>query len=51
MDSSGLGPTALESASDRAAARVSALTQQRENRLATLGNRSDDESRQYFKKV
>lgn len=47
MDSGGIGLTTSESASDRAAARVNAYTQQRENRLASLGSKSDED----FKKV
>ncbi|XP_040193651.1 protein phosphatase 1 regulatory subunit 12B-like isoform X2 [Rana temporaria] len=47
MDSGGLGLTTSESASDRAAARVNAYTQQRENRLASLGSKSDED----FKKL
>lgn len=51
MDSGGLGLTTSESASDRAAARVNAYTQQRENRLASLSSKPDEESRKDFKKL
>nr|DBA33851.1 TPA: hypothetical protein GDO54_001476 [Pyxicephalus adspersus] len=51
MDSGGLGLTSSESASDRAAARQSAYTQQRENRLGLLSGKSDEDSQKDFKKL
>lgn len=50
-DSSGLGLTTSESASDRAAARSNAYTEQRAIRLALLNSKTDDESRKDFKKL
>lgn len=47
MDSGGLGLPSSESVSDRAAARVNAYIQQRENRLASLNSKQDED----FKKL